>query len=197
MRFHYGPIPSSPDFVPDADWKALREPSPWVLQLFMLPVGVGMGLWFLYLWLVFTPLGPIALTDSWPRLLLVVAGLVIAHEMIHVSLHPEAGFSRRSIVGFWPSRALFYAHFDGAMSRNRFLCVLLAPFVVLSLAPLAVSATIQVGSGWAAFVSAFNALASCGDLLGVGLLLAQVPSKAIVRNQGWYTYWQPSSAPVV
>ena len=38
---------------------------------------------------------------------------VVIHELIHASLHPEHGRSHSSILGFWPSRLLFYAHFDG------------------------------------------------------------------------------------
>jgi len=28
-------------------------------------------------------------------------------------------------------------------------------------------------------------------VFAIGLLLWQLPAKAIVRNQGYYTYWQP------
>jgi hypothetical protein len=45
--------------------------------------------------------------------------------------------------------------------------------------------------GWLlAWCGTWNALFSCGDLVGMGLVLAQVPHNAVVRNQGWNTYWR-------
>jgi hypothetical protein len=41
-----------------------------------------------------------------------------------------------------------------------------------------------------AFISTLNALLACGDIFAVGLLLVQVPSNAIIRNQGWRTFWK-------
>jgi len=48
----------------------------------------------------------------------------------------------------------------------------------------------QSSAGWVAFISSFNALLACGDVLGVALLLFQIPANATVRNQGWRTYWK-------
>jgi hypothetical protein len=31
----------------------------------------------------------------------------------------------------------------------------------------------------------------CFDLLVMGMVLAQVPSNASIRNKGWVTYWKP------
>lgn len=101
-----------------------------------------------------------------------------------------SGRSPHSILGFWPSRVLFYAHYDGEMTRNRFIAILLMPFVVISVVPLLVSAVAQVTSGWVAYISAFNALLACGDMLGAGMVVFQIPATAIVRNQGWRTYWR-------
>jgi hypothetical protein len=35
MRFHLGPIPPDPDFQPDAAWRPLREPSPWLVSVLL------------------------------------------------------------------------------------------------------------------------------------------------------------------
>jgi hypothetical protein len=43
-----------------------------------------------------------------------------------------------------------------------------------------------------AFVSCLNMLAAGGDIFAVLMLLAQVPNRATVRNQGWRTYWSPN-----
>jgi hypothetical protein len=182
MRFHLGTIPDSPDFVPDASWLSLREPSPWLAQLIALPIGVVAA--------VVTPLRDVKPTLSMPGLLLAFAGIVVVHEFIHALVHPMAGRSSHSILGFWPSQVVFYAHYDGELSRNRFVTILLMPLVVISIVPLLVAAATQVTSGWAAFISAFNAFLACVDMLGAGMVLFQIPANRIVRNKGWRTYWR-------
>src|SRR6185436_10809188 len=103
--------------------------------------------------------------------------------------HPLAGLSPRSILGFWASLG-FYAHYDGEMSRNRLVACLLMPLLVISIFPLLVSAVTQVSSGWVAFVSAFNALCACVDMLLAGSVLLQIPATAIVRFKSWRIYWR-------
>jgi hypothetical protein len=124
-----------------------------------------------------------------PAYLVLIAGLVIAHELIHALVHPMAGRSPRSILGFWTSLG-FYAHYDGEMSRNRLVACLLMPLLVLSIVPLLVSAVTQVSSAWVAFVSAFNAFCACVDLLLAGSVLIQIPATAIVRFKSWRIYWR-------
>src|SRR6185503_13338146 len=104
--------------------------------------------------------------------------------------HPGSGDSADSVLGFWPSRLLFYAHYVGELTRARFIAILLMPLLIISFVPLVVCAIIGHSSGLLAFSSALNALCACGDIFGVGLLLFQIPSDARVRNQGWRTYWR-------
>ncbi len=192
MRVHLGAIPNSPDFVPDESWKPIREPSPWLMQLIAFPIGVVAAVLIVVLWFAATPLrlpSPMPIISPFVFLAL-FAGIVVVHELIHAAVHPMAGRSPHSILGFWPSRLLFYAHYDGELGRNRFVVILLMPLLVISIVPLVVAVVTQAPSGWVAFVSAFNAFAACGDILGAGLILVQIPSTAILRNQGWKTYWQ-------
>lgn len=95
-------------------------------------------------------------------------------------------------MGFWPSKGLFYAHYHGELTRNRFVAILLMPFIVISLMPIPVAALAQSTSWWAVFICAFNALLACVDILGAGMILFQIPANAVVRNQGWRTYWKES-----
>jgi hypothetical protein len=60
--------------------------------------------------------------------------------------------------------------------------------------PLVISAVAQVTSAWVAGVSILNAMLACGDILGTGIALFQIPGSAIVRNQGWKTYWREHEA---
>ena len=100
-----------------------------------------------------------------------------------------------ALLRCWPSRLVFYAHYTGELSRNRFLAILLLPTLVISGAPLLLAIIVQSSSGWLALVSIFNAAAACGDLFGAGVVLAQIPSTAKVRDQGWTTYWKKAIFP--
>jgi hypothetical protein len=195
MRFHLGAIPDSPDFVPDASWRPLRQmPAPWIENLLALPIGVFAALIVAALWFHVSPLQDITPAMSLPAYLLLVVGFVVVHELIHALVHPMAGLSRRSILGFWASLG-FYAHYDGEMSRNRLVACLLMPLLVLSLLPLLVSAVTQVTFGWVAFVSALNALGACADLLLAGSILFQIPATAIVRFKSWRIFWREHDTP--
>jgi hypothetical protein len=190
MRFHLGAIPSSPDFVPDTSWRSLRQPpSPWLENLLALPIGVVAAAVVAVLWFLFTPLRDITPAMSLPTFLLAFAGLVVVHELLHALVHPMAGRSPHSILGFWASLG-FYAHYDGEMSRNRLVAILLMPLLIISIVPLLVSAVMQVSSGWVAFFSAFNFLSGCGDMLLAGLVLFQIPATAIVRFKSWRIFWR-------
>jgi hypothetical protein len=190
MRFHLGAIPESPNFTAHGYWQALREPTPWVMQLVALPIGVGSAAVVAYLWLVLTPLPATALIGTPLTLLLSLVALVPVHEFIHACMHPMAGRSSRSILGFWPSRALFYVHYDGELSRNRFVVIMLMPFLVITFVPLLVGGATRTAPSWLAVVSFFNALLASGDIFGVAMVLFQIPPSATVRNQGWRTHWR-------
>ena len=189
MRFHLGAIPCAPDFVPDASWRSLRAPPPSLGNLLALPVGIVAAGVVAVLWFVVTPLRDIMPAMSLPAFLLSFAGIVVVHELIHALVHPMAGLSPHSIMGFWPSVG-FYANYDGEMSRNRLVAILLMPVLIISIVPLLVSAVTQVVSSWFAFISAFNAFLACADMLDAGLVLYQVPTNRIIRYQGWRIFWR-------
>lgn len=190
MRFHFGAIPSSPDFVPDASWRSLREPSPWLEKLVVLPISVAAAVIVAGLWFLVTPVQDVRPAMSLRDFLLLFAGIVVVHELIHALVHPMAGRSAHSILGFWPAGCFFYANYDGELSRNRFVAVLLMPLLIMSIVPLLVSAIAQVSSEWVAFVSTFHAFLAGGDILPAGLVLFQIPATGIVRQKSWRTYWR-------
>ena len=97
---------------------------------------------------------------------------------------------RRSIPGFWPKCGLFYSHYDGELSRNWLLAVLLMSLLVITFLPFVIAVALQASCGWLAVVSILNALFACGDLLASGIILFQIPANATIRNQGWKTYWK-------
>jgi hypothetical protein len=186
MRLHIGGIPDSPDFVPDESWTFLVEPTPWVMQALSLPVGLTLALVLAVLWMTLTPVGhgPAPSVGECCGALLAI---VPAHEALHLVMHPRTG---DSIVGVWPSRLLFYTHYHNQLLCRRYLAVLLMPIVVLSFVPLAACALTATASAFLTVASVGNAVFASGDLFAVGLLLAQVPLHATLRNKGWRVCWK-------
>ncbi len=190
MIFHFGAIPEDADFLPEQDgWTALREPSPWVAQLLAVPVAAIAGLGTGYLWAVLTDGSWIWPNPDW-WLVPLLLGLVVVHELVHALLHPAYGRTPDSILGFWPSTGLFFAHYQGIWSKWGFVRCLLGPFAVISVFPLLISAVLEYGSPILLLLSVGNAFVSCVDLLGSMFIMWQVPSGAVLRNRGWYTYYR-------
>jgi hypothetical protein len=125
--------------------------------------------------------------------------LIPVHELLHAAFHPGAGLSSDTVIGLWPSRLLFYAAYEGPMARNRFLLVFMGPYLVLSLLPVvAIPLLRAIGAGPVpllalAFLAFIGAAVAAGDVVGAILVLTQVPADAVVRNQGWRTYWRPAA----
>ena len=192
MRLHLGAIPSSPDFTPEALWKPLKAPSPWMALLVALPIGIVAAVVVAVLWLAITPLQVRDVTSTMflRGFLVSFAGMVVVHELIHVAVHPMSGRSPHTIVGVGGPSSGIYAHYGGELTRNRLVAIFLMPLFVISFVPLLVAAVAQVTSGWVAFISAFNALCACADILDAVLILFQIPATAIVRQQGLRTYWR-------
>ena len=187
MRFLLGPIPDDPGFDPTLPgWNAIREPRPALMNLIALPIMlVTLALMALFL-RAFTSL---KLTDLAAPFLIAFLLVIPVHELIHALAMPGSGRGGETMIGFWPSHLLFYAFHFGEMTRGNFLAVMIAPFVVLTIIPLAVLAA-GVDSRFLGAVAIANGAAAAGDLLGFALILTQIPRGAIVRNQGWRTYWR-------
>lgn len=192
LHVHFGPIPDSPDFLPDESWSLMREPTPWVMQLLAVPLGMVLSLTLAVFWFSLTPLGQ-APPPSAAELFGALVAMVPAHEALHVAVHPRTG---NSILGFWPSRVLLYTHYRAALPCRRFVASLLMPVAVISLLPLAVCAASATSSAFLGFASVSNALFASGDLFAAGLVAWQIPRTATLRNKGWRVYWRverPSS----
>lgn len=195
MRFKLGAIPKSDDFVPDESWKPLREPSPSITQLIVLPLGGVCFVLFVVLWLRLTDLNTEQLNSDafvFTGLLLFIP-LTAVHELIHALFHPQYGKSDRSIIGFWPAPLMFYAHYNGKLTHNRFLTILAMPMIVLTILQLLVALMTGHANGDVEGVSTWNSLFACVDMFGISLLCFQMPHNAICHNQDWKTYWRLGS----
>lgn len=123
-------------------------------------------------------------------IILVLIGVVPVPEVLHALSNPQHGRGPSSIIGIWPAKMLIYAHYLDSMTRERFLTVLMAPLLVLSVLPLPVCLLLRFAPGWVVVMSVWNGLLSCGDLLGFAIVAFQIPRGANIRNQGLATLWK-------
>lgn len=205
MRFQYGPIPENDIFQPEAQgWSGIREPGPLMLNILAFPVSILLMVATIYtisrVWEgglqaiiqeVLEQSGP----DPFLVFLVVLVISIPVHELVHLFIHPQLGRSKKSILGFWLSRGMFYAHYDGAVSRNRFLSILAAPYLLLAWPPVIILALIGASVPIEyvqilVLVALVNSVLPSGDVLGFFLVVSQVPASACVKNKGWKSYWK-------
>lgn len=190
MKFRIGRVPENPEFHPEADgWLSLKEPSPGWAQVIALPVGFGVAGLLLLLWYILTPMRGFAFPVILSLPLIFIMSIPV-HELIHFFTFPNQGRGQQAVLGFWPRQLVFYAHYEGVLSRNRFLMILVNPFLVITLLPLLFCAVFRCFSSFFMLLSLINALSSSLDLLGFLIIFLQIPAAAAVRNQSWKTYYK-------
>ncbi len=198
MRLRFGPIPDDPGFAPeDGDWVKLREPSFGRMLLLALPLSVLLviGIWMAWgavAWLrgiEGESGGAVTLGTALSYLGAFVA-LLFVHELLHAAALPAAGLSAATTLGFWPKTLTPYVSYEGELSRTRHVLVGVTPFLVLSIVPILVGLCFSVVPPWAVAIGVVNAFGASGDLIGVGVLVSQAPSSAVVRSKGQETWWR-------
>ena len=205
MRFRYGPIPEDDVFHPeDQGWSDLREPGPLLLNILAIPTSILLIVVTIYAISLAWEGGPLAIIqevleqsgpDPFLVFLIVLVISIPIHELVHLFTHPQFGRSNKSIFGLWLSRGMFYAHYEGAVSRNRFLSILAAPYLVLAWPPVIILALIGISVPIVyveilVMVALVNSVLPAGDVLGFFLMVSQVPSSACVKNKGWKSFWK-------
>ena len=190
MLFNIGPIPDSPTFQPDIDgWTKAKEPKAWVVRwLLATPVSILLGIGALLIVVIFSQVS----IERFSLIVLVAIyfGTLIVHESIHALLHPDGALTDKTIIGFWPSHLIFYAHYDDPRPRENFLLGSIAPFIVLTIIPLMILSFSDLDAWELAAVAILNAIFSCIDVISFVTILIAIPKKSFVRNKGWYTYWR-------
>jgi hypothetical protein len=220
MRFHLGPFPENENFEPESEgWSALPDVNLDTIHLRALRGSLYLFLLWLPLFLLAFPLElltpqtiqlspnefqiqiPIFQIPYWLILTILIAILILfipAHEMVHALCCPGWGLSTNTVVGLWLQKGFLYVFYDGAMSRNRFMFVLLAPYLFLSLLPLAMIA-ISRFTGWTpvmiislTWTTLLGSLLAGGDFASMGSLISsKLPNTAQIRNNGQKSYWKP------
>lgn len=194
MKLHFGPPPDDAEL--DDSWKGIREPSPMMMQVYATPIAILFGVVFYALWHSFVPMKVFSQQNNLLQfgMLISFPALIAVHELLHAAVFPGWLFGDKSVIGIWASKLMFYAHYCGPLSRDRFLLVFAMPFLVISVLPLAIALTGLMPpsiASIAAWFSFWNATFACGDAVGFFLIFAQVPSHAFVQNKGWLSFWRP------
>lgn len=221
MRFHLGPFPENENFDPESEgWSALPDVNLDTIYLRALRASIGLFLLWLPLFLLIFPfelltpqavqLSPnefqiiVPIFQIHPRLILVILVAILilfipAHETVHALCCPGWGLSPNTVVGLWLKKGFLYVFHDGPMSRNRFMFVLLAPYLFLSLLPLALIAILRF-TGWTpvlilslTWTSLVGSLLAGGDFASLGSLISSsIPGTVLIRNNGQKSYWKPT-----
>ena len=211
MCFILGPPPDDADFAPEqGGWRRLREMGPRTLMVIGSLAGVPLSALFAYGW---SRIPGTALTFSFdvmslgrwgpvllPLLLILTMAvffgvLIFVHELIHALACPGFGLTSATFLGVWPSKILAYASHNGPISFGRGIFVGMAPFLVLSVAPLLVA--FAGGPHWQLLTvtSVMNSMVCGGDVVICLMFSSQIPHDAMLRNKGWDTWWRPNPHP--
>lgn len=193
MKFVLGKMPESDEFDLWCDgWTPLREYGLIKSQLYALPLLLLMIL----LTYIFYEINHININNSFTIFVLLFVIIIPIHELIHGFFLPKSLLSNSVYFGFHLKTLAFYVHYEGSMTRNRFLLVLTAPLIVLSIIPMILIILIGLNHNIiaiAAKLTLLNTLLSSIDILGALKIIKQVPKNADVRNKGFKTYWTKSN----
>jgi len=198
VRFRLGPVPDDLGFNPCVGgWFRLKQPGLGWMMLMVLPVSVLLVVALSSAWAFVlrmygasSAIGGVVTPAVAGLLLLGCAGIIVAHEAIHLLALPHFGLADDTVLGFWPQTFTPYVSYEGETSRGRQIAVGLAPFLVLSVAPLVIGALSGWAPLWIVIVGILNGLGASADLVGVALVVWQVPTHGRVRSKGLATWWR-------
>ena len=194
MKFIIGPMPEDEDFEPEkSGWTFLKEPRPSTLFLIALFLAVLSGLETTFLWVTLTPVKFARLNPLYA--LLAVPCIIPLHELIHALVLPVKQDRYRTFFGFWPARFAFYIHYTGPISRTRYMTISIFPYLLLSILPILICASLQTTSYAVAYAGIGNSFACGADFATFLIILLRVPPNTTLRQQGYKTWWKPRKQP--
>ena len=120
----------------------------------------------------------------------IFVGSIVLHERLHAVFHPGWGWSPYTLYGFIPNALLFFACYDASVTRSRYVAILVAPFIGLTVVPLLVAAIWPQLTLLACFIAVMNTAFSSLDLFYTALILRRTPPGSEIRNQGRQSYWR-------
>mgnify|MGYP006394189541 CR=1 FL=1 len=114
--------------------------------------------------------------------------LLIIHEFLHLIFIPNFLRSEKTYAG-----VMIFGGFvvsEEEISKARFICISLAPFILLSVLLPIILGLLGLLTPLLKFLIILNALGSSVDLLNLLLVWKQVPRDGLLISNGPKTYWK-------
>ncbi|WHY78611.1 DUF3267 domain-containing protein [Neobacillus sp. WH10] len=124
-------------------------------------------------------------------LIIVLLLVLIVHEFFHLIFIPNFLKSKDIIIGITFLGA--FVHTEQTLTKARFILISVAPFLILSILFPLILCILGVLTGKMLFFILINSLGASLDILGLFLVLFQVPKKAVIKSNGTSTYWKLES----
>jgi hypothetical protein len=191
MQFAREPLVSSSPYPYDVAWRQVYEIDANVGQVLSIVAGAMLCIATFVLWLVAVPFRPVHI--DYATLIVATVMVLFFHELAHALIF-TCGRSRGLRVECAWQKYRPHLRYHGAVSRSRYIAVLMAPLVLVSLLPIAVSVVLSLRAGDVMLISLLNALVSGGDAIAAAFVLLQVPANAIVQRRGDCVIWKAVAA---
>ena len=120
--------------------------------------------------------------------LLIQIILMFSHELLHLVFVPNFTKSDKTHVGYTWFCAYVYS--EEVLSKGRACLIYIAPFILLSIIFNFLLGLLGLYSIPTLIFLMLNSIGSGLDMLGVTLILLQVPKGGKVANNGIYTYYK-------
>ena len=185
------PQPLAGRFDPyDVAWRQVQDLDASVAQVVSLIAGAALCMATFVMWVVLVPFHPVRI--GYGTLIVAAAVVLLMHELAHIVAF-LAGRPRGADIDIvWRHRRPSL-QYRGAISRTRYLAVLVAPLAAISLFPILASVALSLRSGDLVLVSMLNALVSGTDAVAAALVLLQVPPGAFLQRRGPCLIWRATA----
>ena len=195
MQLIIAPFTAARDRSDGRPWRRVSAPEPALMRLFAWQVSLLLAATLFVAWAIATQFA-----DLRPRYWMIVAAAVLVaplHELTHAFTFPRAAPGVQRALAFWPRRFTLCAQYDGVLSRNRYVLVLLMPLLAISLLPMGACTLLEIASAprLCVVLFLFNALVCGDDVLAALLVVTQVPANGLIRKQGDVTLWTARKSP--
>lgn len=114
--------------------------------------------------------------------------LIIVHELIHLLFIPNFIKSDNTYIGFTYFGG--YVYTKDVLTKYRLCLILIAPFVFLSVILNIILGVLGLYNILLMVFIILNSIGSSVDILGLTLILLQVPKGASLTMNGMRTYWK-------
>ncbi|KAB8130502.1 DUF3267 domain-containing protein [Gracilibacillus oryzae] len=125
-------------------------------------------------------------------IILMLATLLILHELLHLVFIPNFFTSAKTYVGITPLGGFVIT--EEEITKARYILISIAPFLIISIIlPFVLSMLGILTTSWKVLII-LNAMASSVDIFNLFLIMKQAPKDAILKSNGPSTYWRSMKA---